>query len=83
MMPESEFDETRAQARLPNLEIEIVHRQARDGSAEEFALRLRALPSFAALEPLLMAADPMVFWARAMEVAWAPWLALAPPRGRR
>lgn len=82
-MPETEFDETRALARLPNLEIDIVHRRARDGGAEEIAIRLRALPSFAALAPLLAAANPFLFWARAMELAWSPWLGRLPPRGGR
>lgn len=79
---EPDYDETRALARLPNLDIELVHRQARDGGAEEIALRLRAVPSFAALEPLLAAANPFLLWAKAAELAWAPWLALlAPPKG--
>lgn len=85
--------ETKLNAALPNLDVEIVHRRLPDHNAEAMTIHLRATPSFAAtaglLPPLLAAqmstfpvAQPMVFWARCMETLWKPWLqfAVAPPR---
>ena len=42
------MDETRAVARLPHLDIEIVHRRLEGEQAEHLAISLRATPSFAA-----------------------------------
>jgi len=44
----SEYDETRATARLPNLDIEILHRRPWEGNEEHLMVTLRALPSFEA-----------------------------------
>src|SRR5215208_2091397 len=45
----SEYDETRATARLPNLDIEILHRRPWEGNEERLMVTLRAVPSFEAL----------------------------------
>jgi hypothetical protein len=45
-------DETRVTARLPGLEIEIVHRQSPGGSGELISINLRAVPSFEGIRPL-------------------------------
>ncbi len=79
-MPEQEFDETRAVGHLPNLDIEIVHRRARDAEAELLSINLRAAPSFAAVGHALEAANPFLFWMRMVEAAWSPWLGLAAQR---
>jgi hypothetical protein len=71
-----ETDATTATARLPGLEIEIVHRRPAAG-VEEISINLRALPSFAAFDRFLEMTSPMVFWARAAQMAWLPWLGVA------
>ena len=81
-MPRHELDETRATANLPGLDIEIVHRRADDASAETVTISLRAAPSFEAFGRYLDAANPLMAWARMMELAWQPWLgAFLPPPG--
>jgi hypothetical protein len=39
-MPQGHFEETRATARLPNLDIEIVHGRSADGGAERISISL-------------------------------------------
>jgi len=79
-MPTQDIEETRATARLPNLDIEIVHRRAPDASAEQLTLSFRAVPSFAAFAEHIEAANPFLIWARAIELAWQPWLQVFAPR---
>ena len=43
-MPVSDYDETRATARLPNLDIEILHRRPWEGNEEHLVVTLRAVP---------------------------------------
>lgn len=74
--------ETKAVAKLPNLDIEIRHRQAPDEAAEYLSISLRATPSFngvadyiANYTPYL--GNPMIAWLTALQFAqalWAPWL---------
>src|SRR3954466_2501905 len=54
-MEMSEYDETRATARLPNLDIEIVHRRPWEGNEEHLVVTLRAVPSFEAFGRFLEA----------------------------
>ena len=77
------MDETRATARLPHLDVEIVHRRLPEEQAEQLAVSLRASPSFDAFarhldaQALLwpwLAANPFVLWQRLLQVAWQPWL---------
>ena len=70
-----EHDMTRATASLPGLEIEITHRKSPD--AERISIHLQATPSFDALGRLFEAANPFMFWAQAMQMAWLPWLQTA------
>ena len=63
------IDDTRAVARLPNLEIEIRHRKVPEEGAEYLALSLRATPSLNAAALWL---DPL--WPMRMLVAMNPWL---------
>jgi len=84
------MDATRATARLPGLDIEIVHRRAVEDGAEQICINLRAVPSFEAFGRALEAANPFAFWAQVAQLTWQPWLAaaralalpwtLAPPR---
>jgi hypothetical protein len=71
---ESPFEETRATARLPHLDIEVVHRRPYVGDAEMLAVTVRAVPSLEAFGRVLEATNPFLFWMRLLEAAWAPWL---------
>jgi hypothetical protein len=73
-MPQGFFDETKATARLPNLDIEIVHGRSPDGNAEHISVSLQAAPSSAALGSFLKTANPFLFWTRFAQTAWTPWL---------
>jgi hypothetical protein len=77
-MQEGHFEETRATARLPNLDIEIIHGRSADGAAEYLSLSLRAMPSFEAFGRAMEAANPFLFWMRLAQTAWAPWLGASP-----
>ena len=82
------MDETKVNARLPNLDIEIVRREYPEDHAEVMTVRMTATPSFQAVgshlarnvaRPLVMMwAAPMLGWAKVMETAWTPvWPGLA------
>ncbi len=73
----SDYDETRATARLPHLDIELVHRRPRSGEAEMIAVTVRAVPSLEAVGRMLEASNPWLFWLRLVEAAWSPWLGAA------
>jgi len=72
-----DLDATKATARLPGLDIEIVHRRLPEGDAEQISINLTATPSFEAFGAFLEAANPFAFWAEAMRLAWLPWLEAA------
>jgi hypothetical protein len=79
-MTESDFNETKAVAHLPNVDIEIYHRRPWQGNEELLTITLRAVPSFDAFFRAVEAANPLLFWMRAVETAWAPWI--GPSRSR-
>ena len=93
-LPHQPADEEtkRASARLPGLDIEIVHRRSPSANAEQISITLQAVPSFEAFGRFLEAANPFAFWAEAVQTAWFPWFemmgalmlpwgaALAPPQ---
>ena len=72
---------SRATARLPGLDIEIVHRRSPSGDAEQILINLQAVPSFEAFGRFVETANPFAFWTQVMRVAWLPWLAAALPPG--
>jgi hypothetical protein len=76
-MQRGHFEETRATARLPNLDIEIIHSRSAEGDAERLSISLQAIPSFEAFGRYLEAANPFLFWMRVAQTAWAPWLGSA------
>jgi hypothetical protein len=65
-------DETKVVARLPGLDIAVVHRGARSGG-EEVMVALRAVSPFRA-PGHLGAANPLLFWMGLVGAAWDPWL---------
>ena len=73
-MEMSEYDEIRATARLPNLDIEILHRRPWEGNEQQIVVMLRAVPSFEAVGRWLEASNPLLVWSRMMEAAWSPWV---------
>ncbi len=79
-MARSDYDETRVVARLPSLDIEILHRRPWRGDEEQMVITVRAVPSFEAFGQLWEAANPLMFWARLMQVAWSPWIGALPKR---
>jgi hypothetical protein len=70
-------DAITAPARLSGLAIEIVHRRTPERYAEQISLHLQAVPSFEAFGRFADSMNPFAFWARAMQLAWLPWLAVA------
>ena len=72
-MEMSEYDETRATTRLPNLDIEILHRRPWEGNEEQLVVMLRAVPSFEAVGRWLEVSNPLLVWTRMMETAWSRW----------
>lgn len=74
---ESEIDATRASARLPGLDIDIVHRQSPNGDWEQLSIDLRAMPSFEAFGRSFEAADPYTLWLQVARLMWMPWLLTA------
>src|SRR5579862_2254996 len=71
-----EDDTTHAVARLPGLDITVMHRRSSD--AEQISIHLQAMPSFEAFGRFLGTTNPFAFWAQAAQLAWSPWLALFP-----
>src|SRR5215813_1389826 len=71
------IEPTRATARLPGLDIEIMHRRSAAGDAEQISINLQAVPSFEAFGRFVEGANPFAFWAKAVQIAWLPWLAAA------
>ncbi len=83
-------EETRAIARLPGLDIEIVHRAPQGDAGEAIGVMLRAMPSFDAWSHSLFAANPVLAWAEMSaeltQAAWNAWFGAflpAPPQRRK
>jgi hypothetical protein len=74
---QSEMDSTKASARLPGVDIDILHQRSPTGEWEQISINLRATPSFKALGNLSEVADPFAFWLRAARLMWMPWLLTA------
>jgi hypothetical protein len=74
---QSEGGATKATARLPGLDIEVIHRQSAAGDAEQISIHLQAVPSFEAFGRFLEGANPFAFWAQVNRLAWLPWLEAA------
>lgn len=77
-MPQGDFEETRAVAHLPNLQIEIIQSRSRAGDAERLSISMLAVPSFGAFQSYMETANPFLFWMRFAQTAWAPWLSGLP-----
>ncbi len=78
---------TRGIAKLPSLDVELVHDKSDDGSAERLAIRVTGRPDLQSaaklVEPELLTAvmsmNPFLAWPMKMaQQFWAPWLAMNP-----
>jgi hypothetical protein len=75
------MDETKAIARLPQLEIEIWHRRLPEEQAEQLAISLKATPSFEGFASFLeqpgpwVMLQPWLLWGQLAQAVWQPWLA--------
>jgi hypothetical protein len=58
-----------ATARLPGLDIEIIHRRSLNDEAEQISIHLQAMPSFEAFGQFLETASPLGLWAQAVQLA--------------
>ncbi|WP_181449472.1 hypothetical protein [Azospirillum thermophilum] len=76
------MEETKLTAALPNLDIQILHRE--EENAEIIAVQFKATPSFEAVRGLLGPAAPglaglwlapMQMWAGMVQQAWGPLMA--------
>ena len=72
-----EGNTTRATARLPGLDIEIIHRRSPAAEVEQISINLQAVPSFETFGRFLEKTNPFAFWVQAVQVAWLPWLGAA------
>ena len=72
-----EDDTTPATARLPGLDIEIIHRRSLNDEVEQLSINLQAMPSLKAFGRYLETANPFALWAQAVQLAWLPWLNVA------
>ena len=74
---ESEIEATKASARLPGLDIEIIHRQSPNSEWEQLLINVRATPSFEMLGRSSEVADPFTLWMQAVSLMWMPWMLTA------
>jgi hypothetical protein len=68
-MPHHDIDLTTT-ARLPGLNIEVVHRHSPHNDREEILITLQSVSSVEPLVHFLEAANPFVFWAEATRLTW-------------
>ena len=81
-MAESDYDETRATARLPHLAFEILNRRPWEGNEEQILISLRAESSFEAIGRLMEASNTLLFWKRMVQTTWSPSLPQIPVQQR-
>ena len=74
-MPISKYDDTWATARLPNVDVDILHRRRWSGGTEQLRVTVRVLPPAETFGSLLEISNPLLVWMRMMmEAAWPPWM---------
>jgi hypothetical protein len=73
-MKKNDYAETRAVARLPHLEIEILHRRQWEGEEQQLLIMVRAVPPLEFFERFLEAANPLLLWRQLMRAVWPTWL---------
>lgn len=83
-MASGDLDKTRAFARLPGLDIVVLHRAPRGGDGEQVVAAVRTAPPFGVLERPVGIADSLLLWMGLAHAVWTSWLgclaaASAPP----
>jgi hypothetical protein len=73
-MASGDPDETGAYARLPGLDIAVLHRGALGMDGAQVVVALRAVPSFRALGRPIGAPGPLLLWKGLGQAAWDSWL---------
>lgn len=73
------MEETRLIGDLPNMRVEITHRQVPDGSAEQMVIQLTATPDFQSAGRMLGQLGPMPVMMAMAQIWMAPFQALANP----
>ena len=74
---EIEMNATKASARLPRVDIDVIHRQSPSGDWEQISINIRAMPSFEAIGRSFEAADPFALRLKVARLMWIPWLLTA------
>ena len=84
------MDETRIDAQLPQLNVEVVRRDYPEDRAEVMTIKMTATPSFKAVGGLMtqglagpmtsLWAAPVMVWAGMIQAAWGPVLGAMAPR---
>jgi hypothetical protein len=69
--------ETRTAAHLTGFDVEFVHRRTVERNIEQISITATAVPSFDAFREMIEAANPLMFWMRAAQLAWKPWIEAA------
>ena len=76
-MPDLDPIETRATAHLTGFDVEFVHRRTVERNIEQISITVTAVPSFDAFREMFEADNPFMFWIRAAQLAWQPWIEAA------
>jgi len=80
-MPDHNVD-LRATARLPGLEIEVIHRRSLDRDREEIYLNL-SVPGVVRFGDFLQSANPFLFWAEMTKLLWLEAARMKPSSATR
>jgi hypothetical protein len=68
-MPHYNID-LRATARLPGLDVEVVHRRSPAGARGEILISWQGVPFCGAFDSVLYETNPFVYWVEATRLAW-------------
>ena len=84
------MDETRIDAQLPQLNVEVVRRDYPEDRAEVMTIKMTATPSFKAVGGMVtqgltgpmtsLWSAPLMFWAGMVQATWGPVLGAMAPR---
>jgi hypothetical protein len=70
----------RATARLPGMDVEVVHRRSPAGARGDILISWQAMPLGGAFDSFMYAANPFVYWVEAIRLTWLEAArALMPP----
>jgi len=67
-----DVEEIRAHGQLPNAEVEIIYRRARETNAEFIGISIQTMPF--SFDRWIAMSNPFQFWGQLAAAAWMPWL---------